>query len=112
MQINCPIMKQNRNTFRDVLSWAKSYNIEASSDYMLFGCFDGSRKNLHCRLDLPEIESLINELQTKDSNQVKAESPSLKSICPVCYSSLCISALGKVYPCEGWQSCILSNSEK
>lgn len=109
MQINCPIMKQNRNTFRDVLSWAKSYNIEASSDYMLFGCFDGSRKNLHCRLDLPEIESLINELQTKDSNQVKAESPSLKSICPVCYSSLCISALGKVYPCEGWQSCILGN---
>ena len=109
MQINCPIMKQNRNTFHDVLSWAKSYNIEASSDYMLFGCFDGSRKNLRFRLELPEVESLINELHTKDSNPVKEESPSLKSICPVCYSSLCISSLGKVYPCEGWQSRILGD---
>lgn len=109
MQINCPIMKQNRNTFQDVLSWAKSYNIEASSDYMLFGCFDGSRKNLRFRLELPEVESLINELHTKDSNPVKEESPSLKSICPVCYSSLCISSLGKVYPCEGWQSRILGD---
>ena len=109
MQINCPIMKQNRNTFHDVLSWAKSYNIEASSDYMLFGCFDGSRKNLRCRLELPDIESLISELHTIDSNHVKEQSTSLKSICPVCYSSLCISSLGKVYPCEGWQNCILGD---
>lgn len=109
MQINCPIMKQNRNTFHDVLSWAKSYNIEASSDYMLFGCFDGSRKNLRFRLELPEVESLMNELHTNDSNPVKNESSSLKSICPVCYSSLCISSLGKVYPCEGWQSRILGD---
>ena len=46
MQINVPIMKQNKDTFRGVLEWAKSLNIEASSDYLLFGCFDGSCKNL------------------------------------------------------------------
>lgn len=110
MQINCPIMKQNKNSFQNVLDWAKSLNIEASSDYMLFGCFDGSRKNLHCRLELDEIESLIEEMHTTgDINSNMDKSPSQSSICPVCYSSLCISPLGKIYPCEGWQSYILGD---
>lgn len=110
MQINCPIMKQNKNSFQDVLDWAKSLNIEASSDYMLFGCFDGSRKNLRCRLELHEIESLIEEMHPNgDINSNKDKSPSQSSICPVCYSSLCISPLGKIYPCEGWQSYILGD---
>ncbi len=109
MQINCPIMKQNRNSYREVLNWAKSLNIEASGDYMLFGCFDGSRKNLHCRLDLPEIESLLLEGKSENISYDKNETSNRASICPVCYSSLCISPLGKVYPCEGWQSYTLGD---
>lgn len=109
MQINCPIMKQNKDSYQEVLAWAKKHNIEASSDYMLFGCFDGSCENLHCRLDLLEIESIIHEhkkLQLLENNSLKSYST---SICPVCYSSLCVSPLGKVYPCEGWQSFILGD---
>ena len=111
MQINCPVMRQNKDSYQDVLNWAKSLNIEASSDYMLFGCFDGSRKNLQCRLDLSEVEEVIRhekqgQVQAKE-HQYNPDSNS--SICPVCSSSICISHLGDVYPCEGWQSLILGN---
>lgn len=111
MQINCPVMRQNKDSYQDVLDWAKSLNIEASSDYMLFGCFDGSRKNLQCRLDLSEVEEVIRhekqgQVQAKE-HQYNPDSNS--SICPICSSSICVSHLGDVYPCEGWQSLILGN---
>lgn len=109
LQINCPIMKQNINSYREVLNWAKALNIEASADYMLFGCFDGSRKNLQCRLDLTEIESLLIEGRSENISYDKNETSDGTSICPVCYSSLCISPLGQVYPCEGWQSYTLGD---
>ena len=111
MQINCPVIKQNKDSYQDVLDWAKSLNIEASSDYMLFGCFDGSGKNLQCRLDLSEVEEVIrNEKQNQALAKEHQNNPnSNSSICPVCSSSICISHLGDVYPCEGWQSLILGN---
>ena len=37
MQINCPIMKQNKDSYQSVLDWATSLNIEANSDYMIYG---------------------------------------------------------------------------
>ena len=111
MQINCPVTKQNKDSYQGVLDWAKSLNIEASSDFMLFGCFDGSGKNLQCRLELSEVEDVIrNEIQSQvqaKEHQYNPESNS--SICPVCSSSICVSHLGDVYPCEGWQSLILGN---
>ena len=107
MQINCPIMKQNKGTYQDVLNWAREMNIEADSDYMLFGCFDGSCKNLKCRLDLSELEPFIAKELDRGGDVGERNQRIGKSdytICPVCISSLCVSHSGKVYPCEGWQS--------
>ena len=112
MQINCPIMKQNKNTYQDVLNWAKTMNIEADSDYMLFGCFDGSCKNLKCRLDLSELEPFVaKELDhsMEAGERRRGVGKSDYTICPVCISSLCVSHSGEVYPCEGWQSHSLGN---
>lgn len=107
MQINCPVMKLNKDTYQDVLAWANNLNIEASSDYMVFGCFDGSGKNLLCRLDLPEVEAVIREHKLGVQNEMKdfnqGQGNHGYTICPVCVSSLCVSHLGDVYPCEGWQ---------
>lgn len=104
MQINCPIMKQNKDSYKAVLEWAKSMNIEASSDYMLFGCFDGSCQNLQCRLDLLEIEELLVHESINPQQIIEKD-----TVCTVCQSSLCISPVGDVYPCEGWQSLVLGN---
>ena len=115
MQINCPIMKQNRFSYRAVLEWAESLNIEASSDYMLFGCFDGSQANLKSRLELGELDLIIKEELENgfgiDRNREFKQGVRNKdyTICPVCLNSLCISHTGDIYPCEGWQSYILGN---
>lgn len=110
MQINCPVMKQNKDSYIDVINWANTLNIDASSDYMLFGCFDGSSNNLKCRLDLEEItELLTKENKIRNLDLVSKKSSSITSVCPVCQSSLCISPAGDIYPCEGWQSLVLGN---
>lgn len=112
MQINCPIMKQNKETYQDVLNWARGMNIEADSDYMLFGCFDGSCDNLKCRLDLSELEPfVVKELESGGGKEKENNDRGRRdyTICPVCISSVCISHAGIVYPCEGWQSHSLGN---
>ena len=116
MQINCPIMKQNLHCYREVLEFAKSLNIEASSDYTLFGCYDSSGINLGCRITNANIENILDADDTKanvydeairtiNQKNVGDDEP----ICTVCKSSLCISNTGDVYPCEGWQRMVLGN---
>ena len=116
MQINCPIMKQNRHCYHEVLDFAQSLNIEASSDYSLFGCYDKSEGNLDCRISTCDVLDILDNdcqnenkskeiLQSIESKKVNNTDP----ICSVCKSSLCISNNGDVYPCEGWQRMILGN---
>ena len=109
-------MKQNRDCYKDVLDFAESLNIEADSDYSLFGCYDGSLNNLHCRLSMAEIEEIIKEEFNDNAKREKftevinrKQANENDSICPVCKTSLCISNTGNVYPCEGWQSLSLGN---
>lgn len=116
LQINCPIMKQNKFYYREVLNFAKTLNIEADSDYFLFGCYDSTQSNLSCRLSIDEVESVIKEDLSDAQNRVQLEytidskhTDTNDAICPVCKSSLCISNTGNVYPCEGWQSLSLGN---
>lgn len=116
LQINCPIMKQNKLYYQEVLNFAKSFNIEADSDYFLFGCYDSSQSNLSCRLSIAEVDSIIKENMSDAQNRVQLEdtisgkhTETNDAICPVCKSSLCISNTGNVYPCEGWQSLLLGN---
>lgn len=65
MQINCPIMKQNKDSYQSVLDWANALNIEANSDYMIFGCFDGLGGNLSCRLAPSEVEVLSKRTRSR-----------------------------------------------
>lgn len=114
LQINCPIMKQNLNTYQSVLNWAKSLNIEANSDYMLFGSIDHSACNLGCRLDLAEVKKIIKNNIVSHTGEESIPSNSRNgdkelSVCPVCTNSICVSYDGDVYPCEGWQSMNLGN---
>lgn len=114
LQINCPIMKQNLDTYHDVLGWARSLNIEANSDYMLFGRFDGTASNLDSRLDLLEVKTLFeNDRELYLGKKIASAESGMElqkcSVCPVCMHSLCVSYNGDVYPCEGWQKMNLGN---
>lgn len=116
MQINCPIMRQNLHDYRDVLEFAATLNVEASSDYALYRCYDASDVNLNCRIDNDDVmkillanyhdKQLLQEaVEGTRSRRINDKTP----ICSVCKSSLCVSNDGDVYPCEGWQRMILGN---
>jgi len=118
LQISCPIMKQNKNCYNDVLNWAKKHKIHAGNDYVMLARYNHTTQNLSNRLSINEIEEFINDLilnDTKYLEQIEIESEKKKNItpndivCSVCHSSICIADNGNVYPCASWQDYIVGN---
>lgn len=46
MQISCPIMKQNKNCYDDVKSWAKKHKIHVGDDYVIIARYNHTTQNL------------------------------------------------------------------
>ena len=78
IQINCPVMKQNKSDYKGVLEFAKSLNIEADYDYSLYGSYDLTSSNLSCRLSAEEIENIE---KTKVLNNSELESINVRVLC-------------------------------
>ena len=118
VQISCPIMKTNLDSYKTIKEWAIQYNISVGYDYTLIGQYNGGVENLHCRLSEEEVEQvIIDELTinanykselireaTEDRNKTQDD-----YICSVCNSSICVAQNGNVFPCAGWQGYILGN---
>jgi radical SAM protein with 4Fe4S-binding SPASM domain len=118
LQISCPIMKQNKNCYNDVLNWAKIHNIHVGSDYVIIARYNHTTQNLSNRLSINDIKEVINErivnepkyleLMEKEAENKKNITPD-DIVCSVCYSSICLSENGNVYPCPGWQGYVVGN---
>jgi len=117
LQISCPILKQNKNCFNDVVNWAKHYRIHAGDDYVIIARYNHTTQNLRNRLSLNEIKKVIAykiALDTKYLEQLEKDAAKKRNIsddfvCSVCQSSICIAENGNVYPCAGWQDYIVGN---
>jgi radical SAM protein with 4Fe4S-binding SPASM domain len=118
LQISCPIMKQNKNCYDDVLKWADKHKIHVGDDYVIIARYDHTTKNLNCRLSINEVKDLINDKianNAKYLEQMEMDAEKKKNVtpndfvCSVCHSSICISDNGNVYPCAGWQDYIVGN---
>lgn len=118
LQISCPIMKQNRNCYKDVLKWAEIHNLHVGCDYIIIARCDNTTQNLGSRLSIDDIKKVIQERivgQPKYSDLMIKESEKKKNItpddivCSVCHSSICIAENGNVYPCAGWQGYVVGN---
>lgn len=118
LKISCPIMKQNRNCYADVVKWANKDNISVDDDYVIIASCDNTIKNLNCRLSTGEIKEIISKKAIQDASyleQIDLESEKKKDItpddfvCSVCNSSICIADNGNVYPCAGWQGYVVGN---
>lgn len=118
MQISCPIMKQNKESYRDVKRWAEKYRISVGDDFTIIAKYNHSTQNLCNRLSIEEINEIINYDATHEQgyfdrieetiSRRKDLSPE-DNICSVCNSSICITETGNAYPCAGWQDYILGN---
>ncbi len=118
LQISCPVMQQNKHCRSDVIRWAENHNIHAGDDYVIIARYDNTTNNLNYRLSIDEVKDVINEKvsnNVKYFEQMKLEVDKKKNItpndfiCSVCNSSICIAENGNVYPCAGWQGCIVGN---
>lgn len=118
LQIACPIMKNNKDCYQDVVNWAKKLKVNAGPDYVILAKYNHSTENLSCRLSIEEVEELIREKVQKDAKYLKhMEDESLKranasvedNVCSVCHSSICVNERGNVYPCAGWQDYVVGN---
>lgn len=116
VQISCPIMKQNKESFADVVKWGKDHNITVATDYVIFASYDHTNCNLVNRLSLEEVREVFDSQLTKDYADYLYDSAKEKyaltgddSICSICRYYLCVSAEGDVFPCVGWQTKKIGN---
>lgn len=120
VQISCPVMKPNKNSYRDVLLWATENKIKAYTDFIMMARTDFTTSNLDHRLSLEETEKLIKDIIEVDegyraSLELEAKSKDLEKyatqpICGVGIDNLCMTADGGLYPCAGFQGYILGNA--
>lgn len=124
VQISCPLMKANKEGYKEVLKYAQSLKIKAQTDYIMMAQADLDISNLANRLSLEETEKVISDIIDYDldyQNDMEKILP-LDSIqkfnrerflkqpvCGVGYDNCCITSNGDVYPCAGWQGYILGN---
>lgn len=120
VQINCPVMKQNKDDAKDVILWAQERRIHAEIDYNIMARYDQSSDNLVNRLTLDEVEKLLNEIIINDTDyRYKLSNDELDidgdlnidndRFCGACITSLNINENGNVCPCAGWQGFVLGN---
>lgn len=118
LQISCPIMKQNKNCYKDVLDWAKKHKIHVGNDYVIIARYNHTTQNLQSRLSINEIKEVLSNRVENDVSyleQIETEAEKKKNIavndnvCSVCHSTMCIAENGNAYPCAGWQDYIIGN---
>lgn len=120
VQISCPIMKQNKNSFQDVIRWGKKYNIAVAVEPIIFASYDHIGDNLANRISLDDLGSVLDKQLPEGYAELMREAAIEKEsltednpICSICRYSFCVSAEGNMFPCAGWQTNILGdlNSE-
>lgn len=116
LQISCPIMKQNKDSFDTVIDFGRENNTPVAVDYVIFSSYDHSNCNLINRLSLEEIGQAFDKqssdeyvdylyVQATEKNELTAQAP----ICSICRYYICVSAEGNVFPCIGWQSNVIGD---
>jgi len=118
LQISCPILKQNKDCYKDVIEWAEKHKIRVGDDFAIIARYNHTIENLNNRLAIHEIREVIEDKAINDMKyleELKREAEKKKNISPedficiVCHSSICIADNGNVYPCAGWQDYIIGN---
>lgn len=116
VQISCPIIKQNKDSYVDVLHWGWAHNIAVAIEPAIFAAYDHSGCNLENRLSIEEVDDVLTvQMQegyaesirkiAKDKEKLTGNDP----ICSVCRYSFCVMANGKVFPCAGWQNYVIGD---
>lgn len=124
LQISCPVMRTNFQSYRDVLQWARHLRVKAYTDFIMMARADGSTDNLDERLNINETEQLLRSIVDYDmeyrmmldewAEKIEQSLPSQcaaeKEVCGVGIGMICLSASAIYYPCSSWQGMPVGNA--
>ncbi|GMO42318.1 MAG: hypothetical protein Pg6C_03780 [Treponemataceae bacterium] len=108
--ISCPLMKQNKDSYREVLSFAKRLGAGCSPNVAISAQSGGGTENLANRLSLDEALTVIQDILEHDT-AYNAErfmpgygnsDDTLPCVQSIGKASLCVNAHGKVLPSPAW----------
>lgn len=114
VQINCPVIKQNINSFDEVVQWGKQHHCAVACDYLIMARDNFTTDNLDNRLSAEDLKSVIgkivvgNFLTKRDEMAMEPKRSTMvpssydKRVCGVGISMLCMESNGDIYPCVGW----------
>lgn len=121
IQINCPVMKQNKDSFYEVIEWGQNHKCSVNTDYLIMARADRTTDNLVNRLSEEDLKDVIGHFLRSDvvvQSNVEAFEESEPEdtgmnpedrICGVGITTLCMVVNGDVYPCAGWQKYVCGN---
>lgn len=119
VQISCPVMKTNIDSYKNVLKWAYDHKIKANTDFIMMAKSNFATDNLDNRISIDQTEKLIKDIIEVNENYrtILDTEPRSKDIeafakLPICgagVDNVCIAADGNIYPCSGWQGYSLGN---
>ena len=110
VQIGCPIMKENSNSFQTVLKWGYERHLEVKVNSNIFARADFTTDNLDHRITLKEQEKFIKQTlanspsyQERLLNNTVVSIPADEPVCGAGRYMLCLEAGGDYYPCPGFK---------
>lgn len=116
VQISCPVMRKNKDSFIDVLQFGRDLDVLVAIEPIIFPTYDRSRSNLENRLSLKELNDVANKrliagqaIQIRENARDKERVGADDLLCTICRYKLCVSPNGDVFPCVGWPTNIIGN---
>lgn len=122
VQISCPLMNANKDSFVDVLKYAESLHTIATTDYMIMAEANFGKDNLAHRLSICDVEHAMrsvmeynlkkgkNVTYSPSSNSTSiSESIEKQPVCGAAISSICVLSSGDVCACPGWNDMVCGN---
>lgn len=103
------VMKENMNSFLEVIRWANQNNISNCPDFWLYEQSDYKKENIKHRVTESEIDQIFNRTMTdyKDLSYIWGKGQGNRNLSEIDFygtavSSLCITADENIYPMIGW----------
>ena len=112
IQIGCPVMKENLDSFSEVIKWGKKKRFRVKTDIVLMARTDFSTNNLDHRLSLEESKEAIKIIVASNveyqerltlKDKIKEKLNPADPVCGVGTSTMCMAANGDFYPCPGFK---------
>jgi len=107
--ISCPVLRENRDSFQDVLRYGAESGIPVNCDFAIMAKENGDATNLAHRLATGDLEGVVRAVvqgspkyrERLEQNREAPDAPSLDT-CGVGSYMLCMKSTGEFLPCPGF----------